>query len=61
MSSVAKIFDILAIGLSVLYNLNSPTKLFLDLYLVKFLAKFLDFSKILSMHYLLKSQVLYYN
>jgi len=33
----AKTFDILAISLKVLYNFYNLTKLFLDLYLTKFL------------------------
>ena len=38
MSNAAKCFDFLAISLSVLYNYSDgSTKLFLDLYLAKFL------------------------
>jgi len=37
MNDAAKIFNIPAISLSFLHNFDSPTKLFSDLYLVKFL------------------------
>jgi len=38
MSNTAKSFDVLTISLSVLHNyFNDPTKLFLNLYLIKFL------------------------
>jgi len=37
MNNAAQIFNNLAISLSILYNFDSPTKLFSDLYLVKFL------------------------
>jgi len=40
MSNIAKSFDILATNLSDLHNyFDSPTKLFLDLYLAKFLEQ----------------------
>jgi len=48
MSDAAKSFNILATSLSVLYNSDSLTKLFLDLYLVKIHRYFIK--TVLSMH-----------